>query len=714
MVVDNLVSRDGQAMAVNLYLDTPDGDASFDTRATQAIERLLLPLRAPMETVFQIGAPAIRDRLTHRILHDLGVLLPLSVSVLLVTLALGLRRLSGALIPLLTAGLSVIWTLALMALLGIPVNIMTSVVPALIVVIGSTEDIHLLSEYLGARLRGRSPARSLVLMANNMGLTVTLTFATTYVGFLSIVLNRVELLYQFGLVASSGLLINFIITVLLIPAALRWFPPPVVSSETSGPVPYRAVVLGLLRWVTDHRSLVWYLVALICAVALGWAVQLRVNNNPLDYLGPDSPVNGQVEQVHRDLSGIHTLAVVLDSGIKDTFLQVDYLKELRRIQSELDAMPEIDRTFSFADFIALVNSAMDDTLDDPRALPEDSAIVREYMLFIKHREVAGYVSADFSRAKILVRHNVGSSEQLNAAIDRLRDFIGRSVDPAFERSSPLFRGMSAWQIKKVLLTGDIRRCGQGEVVLRREYRGNDLYIVLRGRVEYRRTQADGSTSVLASRGEGGIFGEESFQTRCDAAADVVAVRDTEVLVFGWDRVHRLSRVFPFVALRLYRNLSVVLGTSLTEARSDIDRPCDDLTGLFSKEFFVGRLEQEMRRAQRYGIPLCFVSLDLRIQDHRGSYSLRQASEEIVQEVTRNLDAMVREVDLVTRWNDGNPAVLLPHTDLPDADRAAQRLLRHLEQATSRYPWRLEASYRCTRLDGLEAEATGAIPATDGV
>ena len=67
--------------------------------------------------------------------------------VLLLTLALTLRRATAALMPLVTAATSVVWTLGFMAWLDIPVNIMTSIVPALVIIIGSTEDIHLLAEF---------------------------------------------------------------------------------------------------------------------------------------------------------------------------------------------------------------------------------------------------------------------------------------------------------------------------------------------------------------------------------------------------------------------------------------------------------------------------------------------------------------------------------------------------------------------------------------
>ena len=122
-------------------------DANFDREITAAIERRSRRCASTSTTVYQVGVAAMRSDLTGKIRADQRVFLPLSVLVLLLTLAFSLRRATAVVMPLATAGISVLWTLGFMGWLGIPVNIMTSIVPALVIIIGSTEDIHLLAEY---------------------------------------------------------------------------------------------------------------------------------------------------------------------------------------------------------------------------------------------------------------------------------------------------------------------------------------------------------------------------------------------------------------------------------------------------------------------------------------------------------------------------------------------------------------------------------------
>ena len=77
-----------------------------------------------------------------------------------------------------------------------------------------------LGQGLGRGLNRRRAVRS---MAHRLGLAVGLTFITSYIGFLAVGANPISLVREFGLVASTGLAINFFLTALLVPVLLGIF-----------------------------------------------------------------------------------------------------------------------------------------------------------------------------------------------------------------------------------------------------------------------------------------------------------------------------------------------------------------------------------------------------------------------------------------------------------------------------------------------------------
>ncbi|MCU7850917.1 MAG: MMPL family transporter [Candidatus Thiodiazotropha sp. (ex Monitilora ramsayi)] len=422
----NLLSEDGTAMAINVHINPAYKDPEFDAEVAASIRKTITPLETQFNEVFQVGQPYIRTLVSELIQKDQKTLLPLAVIVLLLTLAITLRRANAAIIPLLTAGLSILWTLGGMAALGIPVNVMTAIVPVMLIIIGSTEDIHLISEYQKGVIAGHGRHLSIQYMARRMGLAVLLTFFTSYLGFLSIIVNPIQLLYEFGLVASTGLAFNFLITAALIPVYLRFFGDrhPTVRNKKRN-LTHRAI--GNVCHLVQHRKsrILLFTLSLLAIAAYG-SLSIQVNNNILDYFNESSPVKYRAMTLHDQLSGMESFSIILDGDIEDTFLRSRYLEEVVKIQDYLDSSPSFDSNISITDYLALLNSAMNDS--GMLELPDDDEVLSELNNFINHKNIKGYVSPDFSQARIVVRHNLYASYDLNMALAELQSFIDNNID----------------------------------------------------------------------------------------------------------------------------------------------------------------------------------------------------------------------------------------------------------------------------------------------
>lgn len=106
---------------------------------------------------------------------------------------------------------------------------------------------------------------------------------------------------------------------------------------------------------------------------------------------------------------------------------------------------------------------------------------------------------------------------------------------------------------------------------------------------------------------------------------------------------------------------------------------DGLTGLFDHRHFYEQFEVEMMRSERYGLPLSLVLLDV---DYFKSYNDR-VGHRGGDHVLRRLGALLREIaratDIPARYGGEEFALVLPHTNHPDALAFAERLRRLVEQ-----------------------------------
>ena len=105
---------------------------------------------------------------------------------------------------------------------------------------------------------------------------------------------------------------------------------------------------------------------------------------------------------------------------------------------------------------------------------------------------------------------------------------------------------------------------------------------------------------------------------------------------------------------------------------------DGLTGLYNHRYFYERLAQEFARAQRYGLPLSMLMLD--IDDFKAfndTYG-HPVGDLVLAEVGRVMVAQLRrDVDVAARYGGEEFAVLLPNTTRDGAQVVGDRLAREV-------------------------------------
>jgi len=140
----NLISPDGKTTAITVTMNRDNRQPEFIRSQFAEIEARLDPVRPKFERVFQVGPPRLNVDISRGVWHDMGLLLPLSTALLIGTVVYFLRTWLASLVPLITAGVSILWTFGFMGFADIPLTLLTALVPSLNIVIGSAEDTHLM------------------------------------------------------------------------------------------------------------------------------------------------------------------------------------------------------------------------------------------------------------------------------------------------------------------------------------------------------------------------------------------------------------------------------------------------------------------------------------------------------------------------------------------------------------------------------------------
>ncbi len=104
---------------------------------------------------------------------------------------------------------------------------------------------------------------------------------------------------------------------------------------------------------------------------------------------------------------------------------------------------------------------------------------------------------------------------------------------------------------------------------------------------------------------------------------------------------------------------------------------DGLTGIYSRRYFLERLQEEFHRAKRFSIPLSLLMIDLdhfkEINDQYG----HQAGDYVLEAITSIFQENIRGIDLVGRYGGEEFVMLFPHTKEDGAITVTKRIKKQI-------------------------------------
>ena len=329
---------------------------------------------------------------------------------------------------------------------GVPLNILSAMIPSLIIVIGSTEDTHMMAAFFrglaekehSALLAPDADSRqqAVAYMAKHTGLPLVLTVLTTALGFASNLFSPIGLIQDFAIGSTFAIVANGIITVLVVPLLMVQFGNSGSGKVSSAEELYSnnlpSKIIKAFRISQDRFPLYTLsFTALLCAFFTFQASSIYVTNDPLSYFPEDRPLIQETKLIHEKLAGIRVFFVSIDAGKAKAFLEPENLAKLDRIQQFMFKQGEFDSTLSLVDHLKYVNQEFLGKYAEP-SLPKSRELVAQYLLFFQRGELEKYVSHDYSRANIVVRHNVNDSKTLNSYIKELESVLPEFLGPGFK------------------------------------------------------------------------------------------------------------------------------------------------------------------------------------------------------------------------------------------------------------------------------------------
>ncbi len=423
MYKGSIVSEDGTATVI-LFTLLPDVDRQEIAATIQEIIKKL----DLSETVYYGGLPFMLNDITDMLLSDMLWLIPIVFVVIAFILVLSFRSLSGMFLPLLTAGITVIWTLGIMALAGLEITIISNFMPVVLLSLGSAYTIHVLNSI--NHYKENDGENALVMAMIFTTIPVLLAALTTAIGFVSFVFGAyLTMIREFGVCSAIGILIALLLSLFFIPAiisALSMYGKKRSSKKSDEHnLINRAILKPTVNFILKHPKpvlSVWIVVLLISIVGIFF---IKTSVNITEYFKEDNPTRIAERVMQDKFGGSLPVFVEFEGDMQDP----EVLKMMIRTQ---DYMKQ-DNNITSAQSIANLVEQMNDAMGEGVAIPDDRAKVEQLWFLLDGQDVLEQlVSDDLDRGIIQSKFASIETREIEAFTNNMNDFISENPNDRYK------------------------------------------------------------------------------------------------------------------------------------------------------------------------------------------------------------------------------------------------------------------------------------------
>ncbi|NCD06091.1 MAG: RND transporter, partial [Spirochaetia bacterium] len=342
------------------------------------------------------GALPINYRVMYYLTHDLSILLILCFVIILFIFYLSFRAKRSMILPFFLSILAIIWTFGTMSLLDIPITIVNIITPCMVLVLGSSYSVHIVSEYY-SKFNSGVRENLAPIAASSIYRTIILAGLTTIAGFVSLLVSKVDSLKEFGLVVSIGIVYCIIISLTLIPIILSILKDPkekqskVVRSGLLTKIIYKLSNLVINRW--------FIFIILYILIVFGFFFfkdKVKIDTNYMAYFPSTDRIVKDTKDISLAFGGDvpYQISIKAPENSEKYFLQPENLEKVYDFESTIIQSPDVLQNISFSSYVAYLNKLyMGDA-----SIPESAALLNLFskLMIILKSNNAGLLSRTIS------------------------------------------------------------------------------------------------------------------------------------------------------------------------------------------------------------------------------------------------------------------------------------------------------------------------------
>lgn len=352
------------------------------------------------------------------------------VSILLVCIILFViyRKPLTIFIAIISIGLGLLIFMGLLGVLGRELNAMSAFYPVLMLIVGTSDIIHIMTKYLDELKSGRDKMSSIKLTIKEIGLATLLTSLTTAAGFFSLVTSKVEPVRDFGLNSAIGVLVAYFTVIFFSTLVLSYFETEQLISKNKQATKVDKLSGFLYKASLNHK---WVKIGLVifAALAVLGISKITTNYRIESNLPRGEKITEDFFFFEKEFGGFRPFefAVMVNEQYKADDFEV--IKQLAKLETYLKETGYIKTIISPVTVYKTIAQAI--SFGGPYELPKESSAFNQIRKLTRQIDLPGQAvlyNKDYTKTRISSRINDYGAESIKTFGKEVDDWINTELD----------------------------------------------------------------------------------------------------------------------------------------------------------------------------------------------------------------------------------------------------------------------------------------------
>ncbi|MEM1221024.1 MAG: MMPL family transporter, partial [Bacteroidota bacterium] len=373
--VYNLISPDGKTLVV--FLKTVPSISLWQAQDMMSGLDELMETYS-FESFHYLGRPYFQKELVD--MQKREILVSALVSGILVTLIMIFiyRRFWGIFIALLSVGLGMLIFMGILGATGRELNAMAALYPVLMIIVGTSDVVHIMSKYIDELRKGRNRKEAVRLTVREIGLATLLTSLTTAIGFASLLTSRVIPIRDFGINSAMGVLVAYLTVVSFTVALLSMFDADQLMYQGKTQKFWHRSMDWFYRFSRDNtrRIALGGLVALLLA---GWGISMiSTNYTIINNMPRNKKITEDFQFFEKNFTGFRPLEFAITAQEDYNARDYAFIQQVGKLEDYLSTYPSIRAITSVTALYKSLNQMHKGNRMNAYELPENERTFKKY------------------------------------------------------------------------------------------------------------------------------------------------------------------------------------------------------------------------------------------------------------------------------------------------------------------------------------------------